>query len=210
MLAGLFGSLSRSGVIGLLAASAAWLALARRRRGRLSARWTGAAIGAMAVIAVYFANFDALAGRFARALERGTERAEVWRETLSMAADFPWSGVGLGAYSTAMLVYQQADRAFFFNQAHNQYLQVAAEGGLLVGLPTLLAVLAFWAVAWRRLAADRSALFWARAGAIAALTGVAVQGLWETGLRMPANGVLFAVVAALASHAPHREPAEEG
>jgi len=27
-----------------------------------------------------------------------------------------------------------------------------------------------------------------------------VQSLWETGLRVPANGLLFAVVAAIAMH----------
>jgi hypothetical protein len=43
---------------------------------------------------------------------------------------------------------------------------------------------------------------WPRIGSLAGLMAVAVQGLWETGLRMPANGVLFAVVAAIAVHRP--------
>src|SRR5688572_32368006 len=36
-------------------------------------------------------------------------------------------------------LYQTDDRGFIYDQAHNDYLQLAAEGGLLVGVPALLA-----------------------------------------------------------------------
>ena len=39
-----------------------------------------------------------------------------------------------------------------------------------------------------------------RAGAVSGLIAVAVQSIWETGLRVPANGMLFAVLAAIALH----------
>jgi hypothetical protein len=41
-------------------------------------------------------------------------------------------------------------------------------------------------------------MFWIRLGALAAIAGVLVQSIWETGLRMPANAMLLAVLAALA------------
>jgi hypothetical protein len=210
MVSALFVSLSRSGIVGLGAALLVGAALARTRLKRINPFWvTGFAV-AMVLIAVYFANFGALAARFASVLEQGTNRVEIWRQTLAIVRDFPLTGTGLGTYSTAMLVYQQGDRSFFFNQAHNHYLQVAAEGGLLVGIPVVAAAIALLTLTRRRLADDRSPVFWARAGAVAALVAVAVQSVWETGLRMPANGVLLAVVAALAVHAPrqHRTPTE--
>jgi hypothetical protein len=43
-------------------------------------------------------------------------------------------------------------------------------------------------------------MFWIRAGAVAGIVGVLVQSVWETGLRMPANGLLFALLCAIASH----------
>ena len=49
-------------------------------------------------------------------------------ETLPIIRDFPLTGTGAGTFPTAMLVYQQSDRRLFFNQAHNHYLQFAAEG----------------------------------------------------------------------------------
>jgi hypothetical protein len=36
------------------------------------------------------------------------------------------------------------------------------------------------------------------------MAGVIVQSFWETGLRMPANAMLFGVLAAIAIHAPQQ------
>ena len=192
--------MSRSGVIALITAATTGFVLARAKLGVVRMKWlVGAAVFALA-IATYLANFDELAGRFAEALERGNDRTEIWRQTLPIVRDFALTGTGEGTFSRAMLVYQEGDRQLLFNHAHNQYLQIAAEGGLLVGVPALCAGLALVTVLFRRLRGDDTALFWIRAGATAGLVGVAVQSLWETGLRMPANGVLFAVCAALAVH----------
>jgi len=103
-----------------------------------------------------------------------------------------------------MSVYQRSSPGVIFNQAHNHYLQVASEGGLLVGLPVVLALAAFVRVAWRSLEMDPSGLFWIRAGAAAGLCGVAVQSLWETGLTAPANAAMAAVLAAMVIHVPMR------
>jgi O-antigen ligase len=108
------------------------------------------------------------------------------------------AGTGLGTYRMTMLVYQQTDRDVLFNQAHDEYLQQAAEGGLLVGVPLLLAAIVLLAGVIRRLRDDVTNGFWIRAGAAASLAGIMIQNIWETGLRMPANGLLFAVICAVA------------
>ena len=105
-------------------------------------------------------------------------------------------------YGTAMLVYQQSDRAFFFNQAHNHYLQLAAEGSLLLAVPTIVALVFLARLARHRLSRDHAGLYWIQAGAAAGLVAVAVQSLWETGLRMPENAALAAVLAAIVVHSP--------
>jgi O-antigen ligase len=102
-----------------------------------------------------------------------------------------------------MLVYQQALRGVvYFNHAHNHYLHVLAEGGLLLGLPVAGGLLALARVVRERLDNDEVEIFWIRAGAACALLAVAIQSIWETGLRMPANAILCAVVAAIAVHEP--------
>ena len=127
------------------------------------------------------------------------------QDTLPIIRDFSIAGVGAGAYPTAMRVYQGINRLIFFNYAHNQVLQVAAEGGLLIGIPLGLACLLVGARALRRLRADSSPLYWMRLGAVAGLTGMFAQLTWDCGLSRPANAMLAVVLCALAIHERPRD-----
>jgi O-antigen ligase len=203
MILGLVTSTSRSGLIGLSVSfvTAAWIG--RRRMDRRTRLWGLA--GAVVLASVVFAcvNMEPLVWRVEETLAVGAGgRPQVWRETVPIVHDFWMTGTGLGSFQTAMLVYQQMNRAVFVNQAHSQYLQLLAEGGVLVAAPVLLAVFAFLRLFVRRLKADLSPSVWIRIGGMTALVAVAVQSFWETGLRMPANGVLFAIAAAIAVHRP--------
>jgi O-antigen ligase len=194
-------SLSRSAAVGIAAAGIFGAAMALTRRGR-AARWVLAGAAVLSVGIVFAIPKTAeLAGRFQDSKTTATwARPQIWRETLPIVHDFALTGTGLGSFSTAMLVYQRSDRTLFFNQAHNQYLQLAAEGGVLLLLPLSCAAVLFATAAGRALAADRSSMFWIRAGASAGIVGVLTQSLWETGLRLPANGLLFAALCAVAVH----------
>jgi len=202
MMGGLLGTLSRGGIFAGGAGLVAFVALSQSRRteGRAAAG-VAAAVAAMVAIGAMYANLGALALRMQETTELGEwGRRAIWRDTAAMIRDFPLTGVGAGAFERGMLVYQSGSRQFFFNHAHNEYLQIAAEGGLLVAVPAALAIAAGAAAIARRLRADRTAVFWIRAGAVGGLVAMAVQGVIDTGLRTPANGVLFAVVAAIALH----------
>ena len=200
MLVALVVSASRSGAIGIAAGLIAGSALAAARLGRGERRWVVIAPVVACVAVVWYAGAAPLADRFLHVAASSSvdRRVEIWRQTLPIVRDFAATGTGAGTYYTAMLVYQEGNRLFFFNQAHNHYLQIAAEGGILAGVPRALILLAFAVMAWRRLRADRSEMFWLRTGALASMVAVAAQSMWETGLVMPANAVLCAVVAAIA------------
>jgi O-antigen ligase len=200
MLSGLFMSLSRSAMAGLLVGAATGFALTYAKTGRVRTSWVAGSALLLLLIATYLSNFDALADRFARVVEESGRRAEIWRQTMPMIRDFPLVGTGAGTFSRAMLVYQHGDRQVLFNQAHNHYLQVLAEGGALVALPALGAGAMLVILVIQRLKRDTTAAFWVRAGAVAGLVAVAVQSVWEIGLVMPASSVLFAICAALAVH----------
>lgn len=196
-------SLSRSTFLGMVAAGLSGGLMAVARRGRAAATWFTGVVVASLLIAAAMPRTADLVSRFEEGGGgREWSRLEIWHDTLPIVQDFPLTGIGVGAYRTAMVVYQQADRQLFFNQAHNQYLQLAAEGGLLLGVPLVIATIAFAAAVVRKTREDRSPTFWIRAGAVAGIVGIAVQSLWETGLRMPANGLLFAALCAAAIHEP--------
>jgi len=205
MTGGLLGSLSRAGILGGAAGLIAFLIVSRKRitnsRGNA---WMIVGLAAMVATASVYANLGALAMRLQETTEQGEwGRPAIWRDTWRMTRDFWLTGVGAGAYQQGMLVYQQSSRLFFFNHAHNEYLQIIAEGGLLVGIPAAIAVIAAATLMFARLRAEHGSIFWVRAGAISGMVAVAVQSIWDTSLRIPANGALFAVIAAIALHESH-------
>jgi O-antigen ligase len=120
-----------------------------------------------------------------------------------LRSDFWTTGAGLGTFESTMAFYQQADRSVFFNQAHSEYLQLAAEGGVPLIVAGAGVVAAFVRLAASRLREDLTGRFWVRAGAAAGLTAVALQSVWENGLRIPANALLAAILAAIVVHEPH-------
>jgi O-antigen ligase len=211
-------TLSRSALLGLGAAAAAWFAMTRRRLVGTERSWAIAigAAGAAVLVAATLVDIDAWAARLESTLTPGRrpdDRLTIWRESLPVVRDFWPAGTGAGTYGVAMLHYQQS-RIWVphlaawahFNQAHNHYLQVLVEGGVLVAAPLIAGLVALAAAARRRLAEDRGDSFWIRTGAAAGLVGVAAQSLFEIPLTMPANAVLAAVLVAVLLHEPHAHP----
>ena len=201
--ASLVVGLSRSGLIAGAAGLAAFAWLSSGRMPQKARAWFLFAHLVLVLVAAAYANPRALSLRISQTVTSGLgARRTVWHETWPMVRDFWATGVGAGAYQRAMIVYQQSPRLFYFNHAHNEYLQLVAEGGVLLIIPALLAVAVGVSRIRARLTADRSPAFSIRAGAVGGLVAIAVQSVWETGLRIPANGLLFAVLAAIAIAEP--------
>jgi O-antigen ligase len=203
MTGAILASLSRSGVMGLAIALATFLMLARTRLGRTRLTLLAAAVVLLLVAAGTYVSLPALVTRMNDAWPSGLGgRLAVWRETWPIVRDFAVTGVGVGAYERAMLVYQESNRLLFFNHAHNEFLQVVAEGGVLLAAAAATVLITAGRTIAANLRTDRSSVFWARAGAACGLLGIACQSVWDTALRLPANAVLFAILAAVALHAP--------
>jgi hypothetical protein len=71
-------------------------------------------------------------------------RRELAIASMHMVAANPWLGTGLGTWPTAYPRYAITDSGRFANQAHSDWLQWAAEGGIPFAL--MLAALFFWSV----------------------------------------------------------------
>ena len=213
MAAALVVGLSRSGLVGAAASALALWTLSQHRMQRQGRVWLLGGIAAVAVIGLAFANAAAVATRIQDTVSRTTlGRVAIWRATLLIVRDFWLTGTGAGAYERAMMVYQPAPHETYFNHAHNEYLQLVTEGGLWLMIPGAAAAVAAIAGIRRRLHVDRTPIYWVRAGAVSGLAGVAVQSLWETGLRRPANTLLFAMLMAFALHSaaqPARRTAQD-
>lgn len=160
----------------------------------------------LAVIAVGWAGLASTVERFSEAGGAFAGRWHAWYDTTHIIRDFMASGTGLGTFDRAMLVYQTGDRTSMYAQAHNDYLQLVAEGGLLVAIPAAIAAGLIVQAIWRRLrAGDGDVLTrWLRIGAVAGLIGIATQSVVEFSLQMPGNTVMCVLLLGLALYCPPR------
>ena len=124
----------------------------------------------------------------------GTNRSEVWRSTYSLIKKNPVTGVGFGAYYLAIPQYQVGSGRLKVEQAHNDYLDLTASGGVvglaLVGLFGAM-------VAWRAISASQSEDAFRRAaclGAAAAVIAAAVHSMVDFGLQITGIAVYFAAI----------------
>jgi len=193
---------SRSGIgafaIVLLVLTAIVAGRATRHLGRVL---VAAAMIGLLIAAVQLAGSGETVSHFARSSQDLPGRLQAWRDAMRIIRDFSWFGTGLGTFWMAMLVYQTGPRDQIFFQAHNDYLQLAAEGGLLIVIPALIALVVLAALALRSFNRREDLLArWLRAGAIAGLVGIAAQSALEFSLQMPGVTVLCVMLLALAIH----------
>jgi len=204
MTAALLASLSRSGIGGALVSFVLFVAVARRRMSRRRLTWMIGVIAAIVTLALMYANTGALAERASTGLTEGISgRTLIWRMTWPMVLDFWPVGSGVGTYQPVMVLYQTAGLNLYISHADNEYLQILAEGGAPLAIAAAVALVAALAAIRQRLRSDRTPLFWIRLGAACGIFGVAIQNLWEMTLRVPANAVLLATLAAIALHDTH-------
>jgi O-antigen ligase len=129
-----------------------------------------------------------------------SSRGWVWRDTVTMIRANPLLGVGLGAYETAFSIYTKSDGSLRVPQAHNDYLQVVADCGVVGGLIALWFIaLVFRAVA--RGARSRDPLYAGLAlGSGAGIFAMLVHSLFDFNLQLPSNALLFLLLSAVAVH----------
>jgi O-antigen ligase len=199
--AGLLITESRAGAVSFGVAA---LVLVVRSWSRTSTVGRVGVLGLLAGVALavsLWASPAALLNRFDRAWSGADGgRPAIWRETRGIIARFPLTGIGLGAFEVVMPVYQESARTILINHAHNQYLQIQAEGGLLIAAPLSVAVVALLALARRRRRDDGTTMVHVRDGAVAGLCGLALLGIFDVPSLTPAVLLLAAVSAAIAVH----------
>lgn len=129
-----------------------------------------------------------------------SSRGWVWRDTVAMIRANPVLGVGLGAYETAFSTYTKSDGSLRVPQAHNDYLQIVADCGIVGGL------LAVWFLVLMARAVSRGTrsidpLYSALAlGSGAGIFAMLVHSLFDFNLQLPSNALLFLLLSAVATH----------
>lgn len=199
----LFLAASRGGIVSFgveIGVVVMWLIL-RRASGKhlLSA----AAVVLLAFLMVSWLGVQQLVNRFAsmQSLEvtagkRASMRADAWHIFL----DHPWMGTGLGTLPVVFPQYESLYDGKFVNHAHNDYLEALADTGIAGGLccAWFLAVLMFETL--QRLSRSPGTFPSSiRFSGLVACLGFLTHSLVDFNLHIPANALLFFLMAVLAT-----------
>lgn len=128
-----------------------------------------------------------------------TGRAHFWSVTLGIIKAHPWIGTGLGAFGVVYTKFDSRNGLFRLEQAHNDYLQVLSDGGI-IGAALALAFVGL--LFYRAFVRAGSRDDFRRGVALAALGGcfaVLVHSFFDFTLHTTSNALLFLVLAALAT-----------
>jgi len=139
-----------------------------------------------------------------------SDRKRMAADGLHMWADHPLLGVGLGDFETAYPPYQSLTTDMWIDHAHNDYVEAAAETGLVGALLVLSALVLFLFLAFRDsgqpVLSQAAAV---RVGAAIGCCGLLVHSLADFNLHIPANAAWFAVLAGIATTARPAGAAED-
>lgn len=191
-------TMSRSGIAATGVALALAVIFAMKPLGAARRAIAAGCIVLAGTLAVALAGPADLAARFSEAWL--PSRLGIWRDTLDIARDFAPFGSGINTFTTAALFYQHVLPDNSFTAAHNDYLQLAADGGLLVGVPAVLVLALLAADARQRLRQSTGTSYWLRAGAVTGLVAIALQSLVDFSLQIPGNAALCTILVALATY----------
>jgi O-antigen ligase len=210
---GLIFSKSRSGIMVLVvtavlaaAAVASWRELSDEGdpgggAGREGRRRFGRILRLVVMIilaAAVWIGIGPIIRRFSEADISADSRRTFYRNTLEMIGAFPWTGTGRGTYVNAYAMYEKVDDRLRLSYAHNDYLEVTAENGVIAGAALILA--GFGLVVWLALLWRRRRGSFAKGvglGTTLGVTALLIHAFTDFNLQITANAVYFTALAML-------------
>ncbi len=155
-----------------------WLALRLAKRAQLSPNVALAVLINFALAALIL--FFVIGGSAARALintllgsANGVPRSEIFQQSFHLGQDVSFTGIGLDTFALNYASYTLLIDVLFLPHAHNVYLQVWIEQGLLGIVAFAWWILAFYVWVWR----GREGMSWLALAGIASVTLMLLHGV---------------------------------
>lgn len=140
------------------------------------------------------------AGVEQKSVELDAERPGLVRVSWSLYQQAPWFGHGAGSFRSVFPSARTTDLSHkFYDHAHNDFVQLLVEYGLVGGMIAALIVLMCLRAAYRALRSrsDKTALGCAFC-AIFGITSLLIHGVADFNFQIPANAALFSFLLGLA------------
>jgi O-antigen ligase len=139
-----------------------------------------------------------------------TSRKQIWAATWEMFKAHPVTGLGFGGYWIGITRYHHASGEITPQQAHNDYLELLASGGLVGFAITAWFLVVFFRRAKTSLRSQDSYYRAACLGAITGMFGVVVHSFVDFGMHITINALLFCTLLVIAVQADRLPPGKDG
>jgi O-antigen ligase len=135
-----------------------------------------------------------------------SDRASIWKATLRLCYEHPITGAGFGGYWTAITRYHNGSGELVPQQAHNDYLELVASGGLIGAALFIWFAVIFVRQAHKQLQSPDRFRRAVALGALTGLFGIAVHSLFDFGLHLTGNALICVALIALATRQIENSP----
>ncbi|MFC1812447.1 O-antigen ligase family protein [Thermodesulfobacteriota bacterium] len=126
-------------------------------------------------------------------------RASVWKNTFKMITDYPLLGSGPGTFALIFTQYQPVGTGLpvRYYYAHNDYLQNTAEIGLLFLAIAGWSILNVFQTGFRKLKYNSRLIRGITMGGLGSVSAILIFSIADFNLHIPANALLFTIIAAI-------------
>jgi len=128
-----------------------------------------------------------------------TGRSHYWSVTLDVIKTNPIFGSGLGSLGVIYTKFDTRNGLYRLEQAHNDYLQTLADGGIIGAILGLSFLIILFRSAFRRRNTEDKFRRGVATGALAGCFAVLVHSAFDFTLHTTSNALLFLVLAAMAT-----------
>jgi O-antigen ligase len=128
-----------------------------------------------------------------------TGRAHFWSVAVDIIKAHPMVGTGLGGFGVAYTRYDSRNGLYRLEQAHNDYLQLLSDGGIVGALIGLFFVILLFRMGFSRRQSRDSFRRGVATGALAGCFAVLIHSFFDFTLHTTSNALLFLVLAGLAT-----------
>jgi O-antigen ligase len=209
----IFLSGSRGGMLALLVELMVLAVIVvRQQKGKRLALAAAAFIAIVIALSVWLGGAELGQRIFSISTETRSEisgglRWNIDRDGLKMFLNRPVMGWGLGTFPVVYPQFRSFYTNFFVNQAHNDYLQLLVETGLMGFGIMVWFVIALYRQAWKKIGNWTTDVSGAVSLAcILGFTGILVHSAVDFNLQIPANAAFFYVLCTVGGSAPFAQP----
>lgn len=162
-------------------------------------------LGAFLVLVIVYSvwiGLDPVIEKFSETTKELPNRTSIWKDSLTLIKDFPLLGTGLGNFNLAYTLYKkEAFGPYVYDHAHNDYIELIVESGILGFALVMWGLISFFITAINEVKEfdpKKDPLrFYLLLGCLCGLFGMMAHAVTEFSFQIPSNAYYFTFVLGL-------------